>query len=171
MSMEFFAWPWADGFFGADARKFRYSHLAGALTFIPYGTMVDHFQHIVYEHPELKFEDAFRHFQLPPTAGKAVIAAVPTTSGTGSETTCCAVLTNERTHQKELILGFEIVPEWRWQQEVTLQEANPDRQAMTKPQVQRFVQFFERTSRQAMASLSGLAERTITLDKQRNVKM
>ena len=53
MSMEFFAWPWADGFFGADARKFRYSHLAGALTFIPYGTMVDHFQHIVYEHPEL----------------------------------------------------------------------------------------------------------------------
>ena len=52
-SMEFFAWPWADGFFGADARKFRYSHLAGALTFIPYGTMVDHFQHIVYEHPEL----------------------------------------------------------------------------------------------------------------------
>ena len=53
MSMEFFAWPWAGGFFGADARKFRYSHLAGALTFIPYGTMVDHFQHIVYEHPEL----------------------------------------------------------------------------------------------------------------------
>ena len=53
MSMEFFAWPWADGFFGDDTRKFRYSHLAGALTFIPYGTMVDHFQHIVYEHPEL----------------------------------------------------------------------------------------------------------------------
>jgi len=51
MSMEFFAWPWADGFFGDDTRKFRYSHLAGALTFIPYGTMVDHFQHIVYEKP------------------------------------------------------------------------------------------------------------------------
>ena len=53
MSMEFFAWPWAEGFFGPDTRKFLYSHLAGALTFIPYGTMVDHFQHIVYEHPEL----------------------------------------------------------------------------------------------------------------------
>ena len=53
MSMEFFAWPWADGFFGQDARKFRYSHLAGALTFIPYGTMVDHFQHIVYEKPDM----------------------------------------------------------------------------------------------------------------------
>ena len=37
MSMEFFAEPWADGFFGADARKFLYSHLSGALTFIPYG--------------------------------------------------------------------------------------------------------------------------------------
>ena len=53
MSMEFFAWPWAEGFFGADTRKFRYSHLAGALTFIPYGTMVDHFQHIVYEKPDM----------------------------------------------------------------------------------------------------------------------
>jgi len=53
MSMEFFAWPWAEGFFGKDTRKFYYSHLAGALTFIPYGTMVDHFQHIVYEKPEL----------------------------------------------------------------------------------------------------------------------
>ena len=51
MSMEFFAWPWAEGFFGPDTRKFLYSHLAGALTFIPYGTMVDHFQHIVYEKP------------------------------------------------------------------------------------------------------------------------
>ena len=53
MSMEFLAWPWAEEFFGSDARKFRYSHLAGALTFIPYGTMVDHFQHIVYEKPDL----------------------------------------------------------------------------------------------------------------------
>ena len=53
MSMEFFAEPWAEGFFGDDAQKFRYSHLAGALTFIPYGTMVDHFQHIVYEKPDL----------------------------------------------------------------------------------------------------------------------
>ncbi|MBQ7246899.1 MAG: M3 family oligoendopeptidase [Lachnospiraceae bacterium] len=52
MSMEFFAWPWAELFFGDDTRKFRYSHLSGALQFIPYGTMVDHFQHLVYENPE-----------------------------------------------------------------------------------------------------------------------
>ena len=53
MSMEFFAWRAAEDFFGADARKFKYSHLAGALCFLPYGTMVDHFQHIVYENPDL----------------------------------------------------------------------------------------------------------------------
>lgn len=53
MSMEFFAWPWAEGFFGPDTRKFYYTHLAGAIQFIPYGTMVDHFQHIVYEKPEM----------------------------------------------------------------------------------------------------------------------
>lgn len=59
MSMEFMAWPWAEGFFGDDARKFRYSHLSAALTFIPYGTMVDHFQHEMYAHPE--FTPAQRH--------------------------------------------------------------------------------------------------------------
>ncbi len=53
MSMEFFAWPWAEGFFGKDTRRFLYSHLAGALTFIPYGTMVDHFQHLVYKRPQM----------------------------------------------------------------------------------------------------------------------
>ncbi len=53
MSMEFFGWKNAEGFFGPDADKFKYSHLAAALTFIPYGTMVDHFQHIVYEKPEM----------------------------------------------------------------------------------------------------------------------
>ena len=53
MSMEFFGWMNANGFFGPDAKKFLYSHLTGALTFVPYGTMVDHFQHIIYEKPEL----------------------------------------------------------------------------------------------------------------------
>ena len=53
MSMEFFAEPWAEDFFGGDADKYRYSHLASAIEFIPYGTMVDHFQHVVYEKPEM----------------------------------------------------------------------------------------------------------------------
>lgn len=53
MSMEFFGWAKAKEFFGRDEHKFYYSHLAGAITFIPYGTMVDHFQHIVYENPDM----------------------------------------------------------------------------------------------------------------------
>ena len=53
MSMEFFAWKSTEEFFGKDADKFRYSHLAGSFMFIPYGTMVDHFQHSVYDHPEM----------------------------------------------------------------------------------------------------------------------
>lgn len=52
MSMEFFGWKSAEDFYGKDARKFMYDHLASSVGFIPYGTMVDHFQHIVYEHPE-----------------------------------------------------------------------------------------------------------------------
>lgn len=53
MSMEFMAWPWTEEFFGPDSQKYRYSHLASALKFIPYGTMVDHFQHEVYARPEM----------------------------------------------------------------------------------------------------------------------
>ena len=63
--------------------------------------------------------------------------------------------------------GFGIVPEWRWQQEVTLQAANPDRQAMTRPQVERFVQFFERVSRQALRTLPAIADRHVRLDATR----
>ncbi len=53
MSMEFFAWPYMDRFFGENAGKYRYMHALDSLSFIPYGTMVDAFQHIVYEQPEL----------------------------------------------------------------------------------------------------------------------
>ncbi len=63
--------------------------------------------------------------------------------------------------------GFDLVPAWRWQQEQALQAANPDRQAMTRAQVERFVQFFERTSRQALRTLPGIADRTVRLDAER----
>lgn len=53
MSMEFFAEKYAEDFFGKDANKYRYAHLAGAIKFIPYGTLVDHFQHSVYEKPDM----------------------------------------------------------------------------------------------------------------------
>ncbi len=56
MTMEFFGWQSSDEFFGKDAVKFRQSHLFGAITFIPYGTMVDHFQHIIYENPDMSPE-------------------------------------------------------------------------------------------------------------------
>lgn len=52
MSMEFFTYPWMDLFFKEDTPKFKYSHIADALTFIPYGVTVDEFQHFVYENPE-----------------------------------------------------------------------------------------------------------------------
>lgn len=53
MSMEFFAWKWLDLFYGEDTDRAKYMHLESALIFIPYGCMVDHFQHIVYDNPDL----------------------------------------------------------------------------------------------------------------------
>ena len=58
-AMEFFADKWAELFFGKDAAKSCYAHLTDSLNLIAYGTMVDHFQHIVYEYPE--FGPAERH--------------------------------------------------------------------------------------------------------------
>ncbi len=53
MSMEFFTEPWMKDFFGDRSDDYILSHLEGAITFIPYGCMVDEFQHIIYEKPEL----------------------------------------------------------------------------------------------------------------------
>ena len=53
MSMEFFADKYMEMFLGAGADRYRTMHLEDAAAFIPYGCMVDEFQHIVYEHPEM----------------------------------------------------------------------------------------------------------------------
>ena len=72
--------------------------------------------------------------------------------------------------QRMLLLqapGFELVPLWRWQQECTLQAAHPQRRPMTRPQVERFVQYFERISRQALHTLPAIADRSVRLDAAR----
>lgn len=53
MSMEFFTNPWMEKFFGSRASDFLKSQLEDAVVFIPYGSMVDEFQHIVYDNPNL----------------------------------------------------------------------------------------------------------------------
>ena len=53
MSMEFFAWPWLELFYKDDTKRAKLTHLKGALIFIPYGCIVDEFQHIVYDNPDL----------------------------------------------------------------------------------------------------------------------
>ena len=52
MSMEFNAWPWLHHFFKEDTGKYQFLHLSGALKFLPYGVLVDHFQHEIYDHPD-----------------------------------------------------------------------------------------------------------------------
>ena len=52
MSMEFFAWPYMEHFFGEDAERYKFMHLLDALSFLPYGTIVDDFQRQVYENPQ-----------------------------------------------------------------------------------------------------------------------
>ena len=51
MSMEFLTYPWMNLFFKEDTDKFKYSHLIGSINFLPYGVMVDDFQHWIYNNP------------------------------------------------------------------------------------------------------------------------
>ncbi len=63
--------------------------------------------------------------------------------------------------------GFDIVPDWRWQQERQLQSTSSSSPGMDQVQVGRFVQHFERISRQALRTLPGIADMTIALDADR----
>ncbi len=53
MSMECFCWKFMDKFFGERAQDYKYKHLLDNLSFLTYGIIVDAFQHVVYENPEL----------------------------------------------------------------------------------------------------------------------
>jgi len=53
MSMEFITYPWMELFFEEDTDKYKYAHMGSTIKFIPYGVLVDEFQHIIYEKPEM----------------------------------------------------------------------------------------------------------------------
>lgn len=63
MSMEFLTYPWMNLFFKEDTQKYKYEHLADAITFLPYGCIVDAFQEYVYEHPEMSHSERKTYFR------------------------------------------------------------------------------------------------------------
>ena len=57
MSMEFITYPWMELFFKEDSDKYKFAHMSNAIKFIPYGIVVDEFQHVIYENPELSKDE------------------------------------------------------------------------------------------------------------------
>jgi acetaldehyde dehydrogenase/alcohol dehydrogenase len=73
---------------------------------------------LMYEHPEIEFEGLAMRFmdirkrvyELPALGQKAMMVAIPTTSGTGSEVTPFAVVTDERTGIKYPLADYALTP-------------------------------------------------------------
>ena len=73
---------------------------------------------LMYEHPELKFEDLAmrfmdirkRIFEFPPLGEKATMVAIPTTSGTGSEVTPFSIITDDSVGVKYAIADYALTP-------------------------------------------------------------
>jgi M3 family oligoendopeptidase len=53
MGMEFLAYPWVKNFFAQDVDKYHFLHLSQSINFLLYGALVDHFQHEVYQNPQM----------------------------------------------------------------------------------------------------------------------
>lgn len=61
------------------------------------------------EYPEISWEEAFQFNTLKPLS-KVKLAAIPSTSGTGSETSRVSVIVDSETDLKRLIFSKEIIP-------------------------------------------------------------
>lgn len=65
---------------------------------------------------------------------------------------------------------FAPVARWRWQQERALRSERGGHGGMSRAEVERFVQHFERISRQALRTLPAIADRTLVMDARRRVQ-
>ncbi|MFN9735978.1 MAG: bifunctional acetaldehyde-CoA/alcohol dehydrogenase [Microcystis sp.] len=73
---------------------------------------------LLYEHPEIEFESLAMRFmdirkrvyELPPLGEKALMVCIPTTSGTGSEVTPFAVVTDRRNNIKYPLADYALTP-------------------------------------------------------------
>jgi alcohol dehydrogenase class IV len=66
---------------------------------------------VFYEYPEATFEEITKPFSIQPLRNKARFVAIPSTSGTGTEATCVAVITDTNKGIKYPLVSYELCPD------------------------------------------------------------
>lgn len=61
--MERLVWPWMEQFFGDEVNRYKYEHLTQGIMYMPIASVVDEFEHFLYQYPKATTLERKQHWR------------------------------------------------------------------------------------------------------------